>query len=54
MGYARVRLTEIRQIVRRKAAKIRVCRNCGHDIDYSVNACCVEKRQSRGKARRKK
>lgn len=49
MGYARVRLLEIPQVVFRKAARMRRCKNCGGDIDYSMNECCKAKRQSRGR-----
>lgn len=49
MGYARVRLSEVRQVVFRKAQRIKRCKCCGHDIDYSSNECCKSKRQSRGR-----
>jgi hypothetical protein len=47
MSYSRIKLDNVKQIVFRRAHKIRTCINCGHDIDYSLNECCVEKRKDR-------
>jgi len=47
MSYARIRLDNVRRIVYRRAAKIRRCKHCGHDLDNSLNACCVANRRNR-------
>jgi hypothetical protein len=53
LGIHRVRLAEVRQIVRNCAPKMRQCRNCGGDVDASMQPCCVAKRQRLGNTRRK-